>query len=198
MKQQIIFASNNPGKIQEVKHYFATFAYDIIAQNDFNLPSVKETGQSFIENALLKARHAAQHCQAPVLADDSGLVVDALQGEPGLHSARYAGEPCSDKKNNQKLLEALQNTIHQQRNACFVCVMVYLRHPSDPIPLIAQGLWHGQILTSPQGEQGFGYDSLFFVPTYDCSAAELPLKIKNKISHRAQALTKMCQQLKKL
>lgn len=198
MQQTIVFASHNSGKVQEVHHYFSPFDYNIIAQNDFHVPPVAETGKTFIENALIKAHHATQYSKHPVLADDSGLVVDFLNGQPGLHSARYAGEPCSNEKNNQKLLQALQHASPSQRRAYFICVLVYLRHPADPVPLISQGLWHGQILTAPQGTQGFGYDPLFFIPEHHCSAAELSLTIKNKISHRAQALEKMRKQLQTL
>lgn len=198
MQQPIVFASQNPGKVQEVNHYFTPFDYEVIAQNNFNVPPIAETGKTFIENALIKAHHAAQYCEHPVLADDSGIVVDFLKGQPGLYSARYAGEPCSNEKNNQKLLQALQHASPSQRSAYFICVLVYLRYPADPVPLISQGLWHGSILMAPQGTQGFGYDPLFFVPEHHCSAAELPLTIKNQISHRAQALNHMRQQLQNL
>lgn len=198
MSNTIVLASNNTGKLKEIRHYFSDLNYTIVSQADYNISSVEETGKTFIENALLKAHHVSQHSNQAILADDSGLIVNQLKGEPGLHSARYAGEPCSDANNNQKLLQALHHTPPKDRTAYFICVLVFLRFPSDPVPLISQGIWHGNILTQPQGKDGFGYDPLFFVPKYECTAAQLPLHVKNQISHRAQALHKMRQQLNTL
>ena len=164
-------------------------------QSDFAVPEADETGLSFIENAILKARNAALHTGLPAMADDSGIEVDALNGAPGIYSARYAGLQKSSADNNQKLLEALSNTPEDQRSARFVCVMAYLRHAEDPTPIIAQGYWQGRILRAPQGEHGFGYDPIFWLESQQCSAAELPEALKNTLSHRAQAFKSLLAQI---
>lgn len=183
---QIVLASNNAGKIREIQALLPD--YQILPQAGFVSSEAEETGLTFVENALLKARHAARHCSFPVLADDSGLAVDALNGAPGIYSARYAGANSSDMDNNNKLLLELADIPFEERTARFICVIVLLEHEHDPVPLIAQGSWEGKILNHPQGENGFGYDPLFWVPSQNCSSAELPAEVKNALSHRGQAL----------
>jgi XTP/dITP diphosphohydrolase len=186
--QKLTFASNNQHKIKELKQILFNSPYNIIPQSDFNVSEQAETGLTFVENAILKARNACRHTKLPAIADDSGLEVNALKGEPGIYSARYAGEKASDTDNNSKLLFQLKNIPNESRSAKFQCLIVFLRHELDPTPIICQGTWHGSIAHEPRGENGFGYDPIFYVPTHDCSAAELPPEIKNQISHRAQAL----------
>lgn len=188
-----ILASNNSGKLREFQTLLPT--YSIRPQSDFNIPSVEETGLSFVENALLKARHAAQHSHLAALADDSGLVVPALKGEPGIFSARYAGEHASSTENWQKLLATLAENPDLSRKAYFYCCLVFLRHTSDPTPLITEGYWHGEIATTPQGEHGFGYDPVFFIPDLGLTAAQLSSDEKNKRSHRGQALRELITRL---
>lgn len=188
--QRVVLASGNLGKLREIQA-LAGDAFELIPQSDFDIREVEESGLSFIENAILKARHAAQHTGLPALADDSGLEVDALNGAPGIHSARYAGPAASDRENVDKLLHELGDTPEHLRRARFQCVMVYLRHALDPMPIIAQGTWEGRILNAPRGEGGFGYDPVFFVPTHRCSSAELPAAVKNQLSHRGKALRKL-------
>lgn len=159
------------------------------------MPEAKETGLTFVENAIIKARNAALHCNLPALADDSGLVVDALQGAPGVISARYAGIGASDQDNLVKLLEDMDGVPDRQRSARFVCVIVFMRHAQDPVPVIAQGVWEGRILKRPVGENGFGYDPVFWVPDKGCASAELSPEDKNAISHRGQALHRLLAQL---
>ncbi|MGV6826177.1 MAG: XTP/dITP diphosphatase [bacterium] len=185
---QLVLASNNAGKVREIGELLSRYSIKVSPQADFAIEEVEETGLSFVENAILKARHAAQQSGLPALADDSGLEVDALNGAPGIYSARYAGEAANDAANNQKLLEALANVPENDRTARFQCLMVYMRHAEDPTPVICQGTWEGRILTSPRGENGFGYDPLFFVPGQECSSAELSADVKNSLSHRGQAL----------
>ena len=182
--QTILLASNNGKKIAELSAILASFGIEIKAQRDYGIEDVPETGLTFIENALIKARHAARQSGLPAIADDSGLCVPALGGAPGIYSARYSGE--GDAGNNRKLLAALENV--QDRRAYYVCLIVYLRHADDPLPIIAQGLWHGTIAREPRGDGGFGYDPLF-VPAGDSrTAAEYSAAEKNSISHRARAL----------
>ena len=183
----IVLASSNRGKINEFNQLVAEFSLQIVPQAEFKVPNVAETGLSFVENALIKARFAAQHTGLPVLADDSGLEVDALQGAPGIYSARFAGEQATDAENNQLLLEKLTEISEARRTARYQCVIVLLRHAADPTPLICQGTWAGLITLAPRGTLGFGYDPYFYVPTHQCTAAELPSEIKNQISHRALA-----------
>jgi XTP/dITP diphosphohydrolase len=195
MKTSILFASGNPGKTREVQVAFKNLAMDIIPQSRFNLAEVDETGCTFVENALLKARYAAQQTGLPTLSDDSGLMVSALKNAPGVYSARYAGPNANANQNIEKLLTDLKNVPTENRAAQFYCVLVYLSHAEDPCPIICQAKWEGAILVEPRGTAGFGYDPIFYVPSYDCSAAELPIAIKNQISHRGQALQQMVEAL---
>jgi XTP/dITP diphosphohydrolase len=187
MTQRVVLASSNKGKVREFSELLADRDMTVVPQSDFAVPDADETGLTFVENAILKARNAAAHTDLPAIADDSGLEVDFLNGAPGIYSARYAGEGGS-AANNAKLLQALSGVEEQQRGARFQCLLVYLRHADDPTPIICQGTWEGRILTSLRGQEGFGYDPLFFVPEEGCSAAELPAERKNELSHRGQAL----------
>lgn len=186
--QRIVLASGNHGKLIEFRQLLGDCAFDVIAQSELQIPDAEETGLSFVENAILKARNAAQHSGLPAIADDSGIEVDALQGAPGIYSARYAGVPGSDAANNQKLLAALAAVPAEQRSARYQCVLVFMRHARDPSPLICQGTWEGSILLAPQGDGGFGYDPLFFIAALQKTAAELPPEQKNQLSHRGQAM----------
>ncbi len=188
MIQQLVLASGNNAKLRELSTLLAGQVREVIKQSDLGVSDAEETGLSFVENALLKARHAAQQTGLPALADDSGLVVPALQGQPGIYSARYAGSLSNSVANNTKLLQVMADLQGEQRQACFHCCIVYVQHANDPVPLIAAADWHGYILDAPRGEQGFGYDPVFYVPDYACSAAELAPEVKNRISHRAQAM----------
>jgi len=189
----IVLASGNPGKIREIQAILQN--QQILPQSQFNVIEPEETGSTFIENAIIKARNAALHCGMPAIADDSGLVVDALDGAPGVISARYAGVGATDQANLNKLLRNMQDLPAEQRSARFICVMVYLRHYQDPTPLIAQGVWEGRILDYAIGNNGFGYDPIFWVEQYQCSSAQLPPEVKNAISHRSQALRALTAQL---
>lgn len=190
--EHIVLASNNAGKVREINQLLAESHIDVVPQSAFGVGEVAETGLSFVENAIIKARHAALHSGLPAIADDSGLEVDALEGAPGIYSARYAGPEGDDAANNAKLLAALEGFSEEARDARFQCVLVYLRHANDPVPIICQGTWEGRILHAPRGNNGFGYDPLFFVPTHGCSSAELDPATKNRLSHRGQALRKLC------
>jgi XTP/dITP diphosphohydrolase len=192
--QQIVLASGNLGKIKEIQAILAT--HRIVPQSVFNIQEAEETGLTFVENAIIKARNAALHAQLPAIADDSGLVVDALKGEPGVFSARYAGLGASDQDNVTKLLQTLEGVPDEQRTARFICVMVFMAHAEDPFPVIAQGVWEGRILHHAVGTNGFGYDPVFWVPEYNCASAELSAAIKNSVSHRGQALTGFTQLIK--
>jgi XTP/dITP diphosphohydrolase len=183
--QVMVLASGNAGKLRELAQVLAPLAVTLRPQAEFAVVEVEETGLSFVENAIIKARAAAQQSGLPAIADDSGLEVDYLNGAPGIHSARYSGE--GDQANNSKLLRALGDLPEEQRGARFQCVLVYMRHALDPTPQVCQASWEGRILFAPQGENGFGYDPLFYVPEYQCSSAELPSGVKNRISHRAKA-----------
>jgi XTP/dITP diphosphohydrolase len=193
--EAIVLASNNAGKVREINQLLDGTGIRVVPQGDFGVPEAEETGLTFVENAILKARNAAQHSGLPAIADDSGIEVDALHGAPGIHSARYAGPGSSDEDNLGKLLHALEAVPEAERGARFQCVLVYLRHASDPTPLICQGTWEGRILEAPRGENGFGYDPVFYVPTHGCSAAQLDPAIKNELSHRGQALRRLRQRL---
>jgi XTP/dITP diphosphohydrolase len=184
-KQRVVLASGNAGKLRELGQVLAPLEVELISQAAFDVPDVEENGLSFVENAIIKARATAQHCGLPVIADDSGLEVDYLNGAPGIYSARYSGQ--GDTANNAKLLLELGDTPEPQRTARFQCVLVYMRHALDPTPLVCQASWEGHILFAAQGENGFGYDPLFYVPEYRCSSAEMPPGVKNRISHRARA-----------
>lgn len=174
----------------------AGYDLSVVSQSAFNVPDIEETGLTFVENALLKARNACMHTGFPAIADDSGLEVDALNGAPGIYSARYAGQGATDEANLQQLLDDLREIPQSGRTARFQCLMVYLRHPHDPTPRIFQGTWEGRVLDAPRGENGFGYDPVFFVPTHNCASAELEPDIKNSLSHRGQALRALVAALK--
>lgn len=190
--QKIVLATGNAGKLKELRALLADQPFDIVSQKDLGVSDADETGLSFVENAILKARHASRMTGMPALADDSGLCVDVLGGAPGIYSARYAGPGASDADNNRKLLETLLPLRTQSPlTARFVCVLALVRHADDPLPLICQGEWAGEILAQPRGEQGFGYDPLFFVPSDNMSSAELPRERKNALSHRGQALQQL-------
>lgn len=192
---KIVLASNNAGKVNEFNALFEPLQITILPQSSLGVNDIEETGLTFVENAILKARHAATITGLPSLADDSGLVVPALGGAPGIYSARYAGEKASAKDNIQKLLASLENVSDENREAFFYCALVFMRHASDPTPLICEGKWSGRILPSPKGEQGFGYDPVFYVSSENKTAAELPLAIKNTISHRGLALQTLLKML---
>ena len=189
--QDIVLASSNPGKVREINQVLAGLNVIVRPQGDFNVIDAEETGLTFVENAILKARNAAQHTGLPAIADDSGLEVDALAGAPGIYSARYAGAGATDLENLEKLLDALADVPEENRSARFQCLMVYMRHADDPTPLICQGSWEGRILTAACGSNGFGYDPVFYVPTHNCASAELAADIKNSLSHRGQALRQL-------
>jgi XTP/dITP diphosphohydrolase len=189
--KDIVLASSNQGKVREINQVLAGLGVVVRPQGEFNVIDAEETGLTFVENAILKARNAAQHTGLPAIADDSGLEVDTLDGAPGIYSARFAGAGASDQANLEKLLDALRDTPEEKRTARFQCLMVYMRHAKDPTPLICQGSWEGRILTAARGNNGFGYDPVFYVPTHDCSSAELPAETKNQLSHRGQALRKL-------
>lgn len=193
---RVVLASNNAGKAREIEALLKPAGVEVIPQSLLGIPDIEETGLSFVENALLKARNAARISGLPALADDSGLEVDALNGAPGIYSARYAGPGASDRDNVEKLLRALEAVPAQARSARFQCVVVYLRHALDPTPVLCHGTWEGRVLEAPRGANGFGYDPVFYVPTHDCSAAELPPDTKNRLSHRAQALRCLVTRLK--
>lgn len=193
MIDKLVLASGNQGKLREFSQLFADKHIQVIPQNEFNTIEAEETGLSFVENAILKARNACKFSGLPSLSDDSGLEVDALQGAPGIYSARYAGIDASDKDNYIKLLDALKNVPEEQRTARFQCVLVYMRHENDPTPQVFQGSWEGKILTAPSGAEGFGYDPVFFIPSENCSSAELSKERKNQLSHRGQAIKQLLQ-----
>ncbi|MEN8213147.1 MAG: XTP/dITP diphosphatase [Pseudomonadota bacterium] len=196
--KRIVLASNNAGKVREINQLLEHSGIEVVPQAQFDIADAIEDGLSFVENAIIKARHAASHSGLPAIADDSGIEVDALDGAPGIYSARYAGENASDEENLQKLLEELKAVPEEQRSARFQCLMVYMRHAKDPTPIICQGTWEGHILTSPQGDNGFGYDPVFFVPEKGCSSAELDAATKNSLSHRGKALQQLVKQLQLL
>lgn len=189
--REIVLATGNAGKQRELELLLEGLPLTLRLQSEFGVSSAEETGLTFVENAILKARHAARETGLPALADDSGLEVDALGGAPGVHSARYAGAGASDADNVEKLLGALSTVDAPARGAAFRCVVVLLRHADDPAPIICAGRWPGRIATAPAGDGGFGYDPVFFVPDHGATAAELPAATKNAISHRAQALSKL-------
>ena len=184
----LVLASGNAGKLREFNELLASQGMQVRPQSDWDTPEAEETGLTFIENALLKARNAAAHTGKPALADDSGLVVPALGGAPGIHSARYSREG-TDAANNEQLLQDMNELVGDQRHAFFYCALVLLQSARDPAPVVVTGSWHGRILLSPRGSGGFGYDPLFFVPEQDCASAELPPDIKNRLSHRGQAVS---------
>ena len=195
--ERIVLASNNAGKVREINQLLAEQHIEVVPQREFDIPDADETGLTFVENAILKARQAAKLSGLPAIADDSGIEVDALNGAPGIYSARFAGPECDDTNNNLKLLEQLEGVPEEERSARFQCLMVYMRHAKDHTPVICQGTWEGRILNAPRGENGFGYDPLFWVPSEECSSAELPPELKNRLSHRGQALRKLLAALSK-
>ncbi|CDL84049.1 XTP/dITP diphosphatase [Xenorhabdus cabanillasii] len=186
--QKVVLATGNAGKVRELAGLLADFGLDIVAQTELGVDSADETGLTFIENAIIKARHAAAVTGLPAIADDSGLSVNALGGAPGIYSARYAGADASDQDNLEKLLEAMRDVPDEQRQAQFNCVLVYLDHAEDPTPLVFHGRWSGVITREPAGSGGFGYDPIFYVPEFGCTAAELSREQKSAVSHRGQAL----------
>jgi XTP/dITP diphosphohydrolase len=195
---KIVLATGNQGKVKELASLLAKHHLNIVPQSDYNVPEVAETGTTFVENAIIKARHAAKITGLPAIADDSGLEVDALKGAPGVYSARYASDVCtnpSDDDNTNKLLKALENIPDKQRSARFHCVLVYMQHENDPTPIICHGVWQGSISRKKQGNQGFGYDPIFWQADLQLSSAQLPREIKNKLSHRGQALAKLVKKL---
>lgn len=189
--QKVILASSNQGKLREIQQVLAHLNMQLIPQSEFNVSDAEETGLSFVENAIIKARHAAAISGLPALADDSGLEVDALQGRPGIYSSRFAGDKATDNDNIQKLLADLEGVEPPNRSARFQCVLVYMQHAEDPSPLIAQGSWEGYILEQSRGQNGFGYDPVFYIPEQQRTAAELDASIKNQHSHRARALAQL-------
>jgi XTP/dITP diphosphohydrolase len=191
MSKRIVLASGNAGKLREFSAMMADLGLEFVRQSELGVPDAIEDGLTFVENALIKARNAAKLTGLPAMADDSGIVVDALGGAPGLYSARYAGEHGGDAANNTKLLEALKDVPDAQRTARFYCCIVYLRHADDQLPIISEASWEGVVLHAASGANGFGYDPLFYVPTHGCSSAELPAEEKNRLSHRGQALRQL-------
>lgn len=192
---KITLASGNKGKLAEFQQLLAGLHFDVVPQSDFNIPEAIENGLSFVENALIKARHASRLTGLPAIADDSGLEVDALNGAPGIYSSRFSGENATDDKNNLQLLSLLQDIPEAERTARFQCLLVYLRHPEDPTPLICQGTWEGRIAFNADGENGFGYDPLFYIPELSCTSAQLDKEQKNKLSHRGKAMAELLKQL---
>jgi XTP/dITP diphosphohydrolase len=190
--QKLVIATGNQGKLHELQTLLQDLPFDLITQKSLGISDADETGLTFVENALIKARHAATISGLPALADDSGLCVDVMNGGPGIYSARYAGTGAKDSTNNEKLLhDLLPFRGAQPIKAQFVCVLVFLRHANDPLPIICQGIWHGEILPVKQGDNGFGYDPLFWLPERGCSSAELEPSLKNQISHRGQAMAQL-------
>lgn len=194
--KKLVLASNNAKKMKELNALLAPLGFEVIPQGQLGIPEAEEPHCTFVENALAKARHAAAHSGLPALADDSGLCVEALHGAPGVLSARYAGDPKSDARNNEKLLTHLK--AHANRKAHFYCVLVLVRAAHDPQPIIAEGEWPGEILPEQQGEGGFGYDPLFFVPEFGQTAAEMDSETKNRVSHRGRAMQKLIERLPSL
>ncbi|MBN9134082.1 MAG: RdgB/HAM1 family non-canonical purine NTP pyrophosphatase [Nitrosospira multiformis] len=192
--QRLVIASNNSGKLREIRHLLEPLGIEVLPQSAFDFPEAEEPYCTFVENALTKARHASKNTGLPALADDSGICVNIFDGKPGILSARYAGEPKSDERNNQKLVDVLRN--QGDRRAYYYCVMVLLRHPEDPQPIIADGSWHGEILLNPRGSGGFGYDPYFFLADLGKTAAELPMEQKNRISHRGKALAQLVERIR--
>jgi XTP/dITP diphosphohydrolase len=193
VSQKIILATGNKGKVKELSKMLSAFNFEVVAQSEFDIADVAETGTTFVENAIIKARHAARKSGLPAIADDSGLAVTALGGAPGVYSARFAGDNANDHDNILKLLAELKDVPPTQRQARFLCVLVYMRHADDPTPLICQGEWHGSITNELIGENGFGYDPVFWVAEQNCSSAQLSAEQKNQLSHRGKALALLVQ-----
>lgn len=186
--KKIVLASGNQGKVREINQILAGLDIEVVPQSDFDVPEIEETGLTFVENAILKARNATKCTGLPAIADDSGLEVDALRGAPGIYSARYAGPDTDDSKNLQKVLQEMAGIPEAERTARFQCLLVYMEHDLDPTPIICHGTWEGRITTAPAGENGFGYDPVFFVLEHGCTSAQLSAEEKNRLSHRGQAL----------
>ncbi len=193
--KKLVLASSNPGKLRELSALLDESRYKIIPQADFNVPEIAETGTTFVETAIIKARHAAQYTGLAALADDSGIVIDALNGEPGVHSARFSGSDASDESNNILLVEKLRSVPEAQRSARYQAVIVYMRNAADPSPIICEGSWEGIMVLEAKGSGGFGYDPYFYLPDYGCTSAELSADEKNRISHRGQALRLLLEKL---
>jgi len=194
--KKVVLASGNRGKVREIGALLVDLNVEVVPQSDFNLIEAEETGLTFVENAIIKARHAAHHTGLPAIADDSGLEVDALNGAPGIYSSRFAGAEATSQQNLEKLLIDLKDIPEEARTARFQCAIVYMRHEADPTPLICQGSWEGRILFESHGTNGFGYDPIFYVPDHNCAAAELSPEIKNGLSHRGKALKQLLSALK--
>lgn len=194
--KKIVLASGNAKKVHELTELFSRYGLEIIPQTQLNVEDVPETGTTFVENAIIKARHAAEVTGLPAIADDSGIEIDFLEGQPGIYSARFAGEHANDQANNALLLEKLQTVPNEQRTARYQCVLVFMRHAKDPTPLICHGAWEGKILTQETGNGGFGYDPLFWCPEHNCASAELTPEQKAKISHRGKALDELMMKIK--
>jgi len=192
--KKLVLASNNPGKLREFAALLATLDFEVLPQAALGISEAEEPHFTFVENALAKARHAARLAGLPALADDSGICVEALGGAPGVYSARFAGEPKSDQRNNDKLIADLAGKADRRAHYC--CVLVFVRHADDPQPVIAEGEWHGEIIDAPRGSGGFGYDPYFWLPEFGCTGAELPAEKKNAISHRGKALARLIEQLR--
>ena len=195
---KIVLASNNPGKVKEINELLADTVFHIQSQSEFDVIEAEETGLTFVENAIIKARNAARYTNHPVIADDSGIEVTGLKGRPGIYSARYAALDASDEDNLNKLIEDIKPLHKSDRKARFVCSMVFLRHAEDPTPLISQGTWDGVVIMAPRGRNGFGYDPIFYLPTHNCTSAELSPELKNRLSHRGQALKSLIQQISEI
>ena len=191
--KKVVIASGNAGKLREFAALLAAFDFEAVPQAALGVSEAAEPHITFVENALVKARHAAQHTGLPALADDSGICAIALSGAPGVRSARYAGEPPDDQRNNAKLIAALSE--HDDHRAFYYCALVFVTHADDPHPLIATGEWHGEVIASPRGNGGFGYDPYFFLPAMGCTAAELSAEIKNRVSHRGKAMQALAEKL---
>lgn len=194
MSRPLVLASNNAGKLKEFGALLAPLGFTLHTQSEFNVPEAEEPHPTFVENAIAKARHASRLTGLPALADDSGVCVNTLGGAPGVHSARYAGEPKSDQRNNDKLIDAL--AAQADKSAYYYCVLVFVRHADDPQPVIADGRWNGEMIATPRGQGGFGYDPYFLIPSLQKTAAELTAEEKNRLSHRGQALRALIEKLK--
>ncbi|MFT6989563.1 MAG: XTP/dITP diphosphohydrolase [Paraglaciecola sp.] len=195
MSKKVVLATGNMGKVKELASMLSGLGIEVLPQSEFNVSEVPETGTTFVENAIIKARHAAKQTGLPAIADDSGLAVDALGGAPGVYSARYSGDQATDQTNIIKLLDAMANIPTDKRQAKFLCVLVFMRHFDDPTPIICQGEWLGEITTQQHGENGFGYDPVFWVEDHGCSSAQLSPEQKNALSHRGKALKLLLAQL---
>lgn len=192
---EVVLASGNQGKLTEIRALLPAKKFTVYSQSDFNVISCEETGLSFVENAILKAQNAARITGKAAIADDSGISVDALRGAPGIYSARYAGEHASDEENLEKLIEDFERVDSNDRSCRFISVVVFVEHEKDPLPVICEGIWEGEIITSPRGLNGFGYDPIFWLPEFECTSAELEPEVKNSISHRGIALRKLVERL---